>query len=406
MGYRVLVCTIPGNYPGIPLADEVFYVDTTDKEGCLDIARRYAIDAVCTSGTDVALPALGYIVDTLGLHGPTEKAALYSSNKYLMKQAFSSGRVMSARFHKVYNERECSLAIDDLGLPCVLKVVDSSGSRGIKIVHSLHEVHDAYADIRKYTKMSYVIVEEFLKGIEFGAQAFVYEGKVHFVMPHLDVVYQGATGVPVGHIVPINVELNKYSQQISEESVKAIHALGVDNTAVNIDFILADGKPYVLEIGARCGATGLAELVSLYYGLDYYGIMLKAALGTLDTASFNNLKVQRAACVLLITSEIAGVLMNYNPVIKHQNLYSYSLDYHIGECVPQFKIGPDRMGQVIATGLSGKEALLSAKEIISELNLEIETSSNMKYKDKKLSKMGGAKREISISQVNNTRIAA
>ena len=44
----------------------------------------------------------------------------------------------------------------------------------------------------------------------------------------------------------------------------------LDNCAINADFIMKDGKTYVLEIGGRSGATCLAELVSIYYGYDYY----------------------------------------------------------------------------------------------------------------------------------------
>ena len=88
LGCHVIVCTIPGNYPGIAIADEVYYENTTDKEACLRVAKQNNVSAVCTAGTDVALPSLGYIVDQLALKGPSEKAALFSSNKLLMKEAF------------------------------------------------------------------------------------------------------------------------------------------------------------------------------------------------------------------------------------------------------------------------------------------------------------------------------
>lgn len=41
----------------------------------------------------------------------------------------------------------------------------------------------------KLTKRSYCIVEEFIEGWEFGAQAFVYNNEVLFVMPHGDRKY-------------------------------------------------------------------------------------------------------------------------------------------------------------------------------------------------------------------------
>lgn len=387
LGYRVLVCTIPGNYPGIALADEVFFADTTNSEECLQIAKRNHIAAVCTAGTDVALPTLGRIVDTLHLHGPCEESALYSSNKFLMKEAFSKGNVLSAAYRRVHNYDECVEAACSIGFPCVLKVVDSSGSRGIEVVKKEDELPSAYQYVLQYTKQKYILVEEFLAGEEFGAQAFVYEGKVVFVMAHSDEVFHGATGVPVGHSVPLDASLRIDEESIAEEAKKAIKALHIDNSAVNIDFILVDGKPYVLEVGARCGATGLAELVAINYGIDYYEMIIRAALGSLDLESIANLHQRQAATVLLITSDASGTMKSYNQCVSHPQLVSYSLDYTVGEHVNKFKIGPDRIGQVIAIGGSAEESLKFAQEIIQQINIKIEP--NMKPKVKK--SWGGVK---------------
>ena len=40
-------------------------------------------------------------------------------------------------------------------------------------------------------------------GEEFGAQAFVLDGEVQFILPHGDYVFQGDTGVPIGHLPPM-----------------------------------------------------------------------------------------------------------------------------------------------------------------------------------------------------------
>lgn len=372
LGYRVLVCTIPGNYPGISFADEVFYIDTTNIEECLKIAQNYHIVAVCTTGTDVALPTLGRIVDTLHLHGPSEESTVYSSNKFLMKEAFLKGNVLSAAYRCVHNYDECILAARDICFPCVLKVVDNSGSRGIAVVKSEEELYSVYQYVLQYTKQTYILVEEYLAGEEFGVQAFVYEGKVAFVMAHSDVVFHGTTGVPIGHSVPLDTSLKISEKSIADEAQKAIKACHIDNSAVNIDFMLAKGKPYVLEVGARCGATGLAELVSINYGIDYYEIIIRAALGNLDQNLITNLTSKQAASALLITSEKSGILKSYHQHISDSQLIDYTLDYSIGEYVNKFKTGPDRIGHVIAIGDSAEESLRVAKNFIQQIDIVIE----------------------------------
>ena len=231
--------------------------------------------------------------------------------------------------------------------------------------------------ILQYTKKDYVIIEEFLDGIEFGAQAFVYEGEVYFVMPHSDEVYHGSTGVPIGHSVPLDDTLSAYAKSIEEESIKAIKALDINNTAVNIDFMLVGDKPYILEVGARCGATGLAELVSLRYGIDYYEIMLKAALGSLDVNELCKIEPLCAATILLVTSDIAGFIKSYKrPEGKH--IYDFSLDYQVGDRVNAFRIGPDRIGQVITFADSVVESKRLAEDAIEQIDLKIEEMPTVK----------------------------
>lgn len=357
-GYRTVVVSIPGSYPGFDIADKVYFVNTTDKEACLKVAIEENISAVCTTGTDVALPTLGYICDTLKLHGPSENTSILSSNKALMKDAFVKGGVHTAQHIKVSDFDECKSAAFCIGYPCILKVVDSSGSRGIKVVRRESELEEAYKTVLPFTRKNYFLVEKFLDGEEFGAQAFVYEGELLFSMTHSDIVFQGNTGVPVGHCVPYsdNIDL-LFEKAVFEEIKKSIKALGIDNAAINADFILCDGVPYVLEIGARCGATCLAELVSLYYDINYYDAIIDCALGCLNVDKYRNLKQKRAACGLLITSDKEGVFNGDGEVfILKDQIVACDFDLKRGDKVRKFLIGPDRIGQIISFGQTSAKA--------------------------------------------------
>jgi carbamoylphosphate synthase large subunit len=81
MGLFVIVLSSPGNYPGFAWADQIYYEDTTNIEKVADICRNEHIDGICTTGTDVAVKAIGKVVDKLGLCGVSYEAALLSSNK-------------------------------------------------------------------------------------------------------------------------------------------------------------------------------------------------------------------------------------------------------------------------------------------------------------------------------------
>ena len=203
-GYRAVVASIPGNYPGFALADRVYYTDTTDKEAILKIAEAEQVCAVTTTGTDVAVGSIGYVCRRLGLAGIGEEAARLLTDKALMKQAFVSGGVTTSAFRRVTSLAEARAAAGELGLPVMLKIVDKSGSRGITKISDMGQLESAWAYASAATGADHMVVERFVQGQEIGIDAFVQNGKLLLMLPHDKFVYQsGRTGIPIGHYCPM-----------------------------------------------------------------------------------------------------------------------------------------------------------------------------------------------------------
>ena len=89
------------------------------------------------------------------------------------------------------------------------------------------------------TRSDYFIVEEYVEGEEFGAQAFVQDGKLEFILPHGDYVFKGDTGVPVGHFAPYDLD-EAVLRDAREQLIAATRAMQLDNCAINADIILKD----------------------------------------------------------------------------------------------------------------------------------------------------------------------
>ena len=258
----------------------------------------------------------------------------------------------------------------ELTYPVIFKAIDSSGSRGITRVDGPDGIEHAIDSIRKVTKHSYYIVEKFLIGEEFGAQAFVQDGKVEMMMTHGDYVFKGDTGVPIGHFVPYDVP--ELEEEIQEELQKAITAMGVDNCAINADFILVDRKPYVLEIGARAGATCLAELVTLYFGYDYYEKILRVAMGEKVDFSPANEKRQPAGCYLLMSDKSGAIKAEIDHNLPSEDIYQIHFDYPVGEKVSAFHIGPDRIGDVVIKAPDLEAVKNRLHEVLANVEIVVE----------------------------------
>lgn len=376
LGIESIVVSIPGNYPGFEIADKVYYENTTDYAKVLEIAKAEGIDGIVTAGTDVAVITIGKVCDELCLTGLSEKAAEYATDKMKMKTVYEANDVRTARFRKVYfNDPDVAKTIEGLEFPLMFKSVDSSGSRGISKVNSPEEFDKAIEYTHASTRSDYFIVEEFVDGDEFGAQAFVKDGELKFILPHGDYVFKGDTGVPLGHFAPFNLS-DEIIEDCKEQLRRAIKAMELDNCAINADFILHDNKTYVLEIGGRSGATSLAELTGIYFDFDYYEKILLTALGedvdfTPGPAAANG-GVPNAS--KLLTSDKDGVIVsqkNNNPA-DDPEIFDVQFDYKPGDEVHKFKVGPHRIGHVITKGETIEAATAALDRALSNIEIVVE----------------------------------
>ena len=109
--HKALVVGMPGNYPGIGLADEFPPICTTDIRGVRDLAARERIDAVLTCGSDVGVPTAGAVVDILNLPATGHDASLKSMNKVLMKEELQKAGVATAEFKVVKTLEDALMAV-------------------------------------------------------------------------------------------------------------------------------------------------------------------------------------------------------------------------------------------------------------------------------------------------------
>ncbi len=380
--------SVPGNYPGFAFGDKICYEDTRDYEKILEIARAENIDGIVTTGTDVAVVTIGKVCDALGLPGLSFEAGKVATDKMLMKQNYEKHGVRTARYRRISLEEDSKengaaegnkdfqiikrleQELAGLQFPLIFKAVDTSGSRGIVKAENSSKFAEAYRRVRENTRKDYFIVEEFLEGEEFGAQSFVSQGKIQFILPHGDYVFQGDTGVPIGHWAPYELE-QSVIEDAKEQLQKAVIAMGLDNCALNADFILSGGKPYVLEIGGRAGATCLAELVSLYYGYNYYEKIIQAALGlSVDFAS----QEANPNVGMLLRSEKTGSIrkiVNKNDR-EDKQIVEIQFDYQAGDQVQAFRVGPHRIGHVVVKADTLEEARAKMKEALGKIEIEVE----------------------------------
>lgn len=374
MGVHTIAGTMPDNNPpGISLADEVCYMNIAKPDEVLEKARTLNLDGVATSCLDTGVPAIGKVCDALGLTGLTENSAIMCGDKLKMKKAFMEYGVSTAQYAEIHTEQELEAAIERLQLPVIIKATDLQGSNGIYIAKSHEAAIDGFHGAMEKTHKAYCIVEQYIEGYEFGAQAFVYQGDVLFVMPHGDETYMSHTAVPVGHYVPFEGDDKIHKQ--AEEAVKgAIRALGLNYCAVNVDLILKDDTVYLIELTGRVGANCLPELTQINYGIEYYKMIIAMALGEnpLELWEQRRNTTRAGLAKMILETEKSGILesIEYNGKVTGEVL-EVTFFKHPGDEIRVFENSNDCIGQIIVQGDTVDDCTRVLNDVLGQIDMKL-----------------------------------
>ena len=269
------------------VSEEFFPISIVEKEKILAICRKKQIDGVCTIASDVAAPTVAYVAEQMDLVGNSYEVAVRANNKYLMREALSAAEIPCPAFQKVTSYEQ--LDSNCIRFPIIVKPTDRSGSLGIAKVGQEDELQRAIEFASECSFKHEAIVEEFIKGREISVEFISYRGK-HYPLQITDKVTTGAPHfVELEHHQPADLTEEQYVQ-VYDLTKKALNALGVTDGASHSEYkITADGRIYVMEIGARMGGDFIgSDLVQLSTGYDYLKGVIDVALGQFEKPVFGD----------------------------------------------------------------------------------------------------------------------
>ncbi len=371
LGFKVCAATIRGDYKGIKYADEVIWADITDPDAVTEAAKACGASGIATCCMDIGIRSLGAACSALGLPGPGREAAEAAANKLLEKDLYARGGVNTARYKKVSSVSGLREALLQLRFPVIVKAVDQMGSRGIMRCDTPEEAERGFAFSMAATKQDYCIVEEFLQGEMFGAEAMIYNGEPVYVLPLGNDTRDGNPPFPVGHYVPWgHPELD---EKVREQVRAAARALGFDNCAMDLDLMLCGGEIYVIEATCRAGATCITDTVGIYYGIDYYEAIVKTAMGIDPGEMFRGPQVPRRASVTrLLSAKEAGTVSAIEvPDPLPPGVVDLSFNIKEGDAVRPMTNGADRIGQLIIEGATAEECRRVMDEVLGGIRIAV-----------------------------------
>lgn len=372
MGLEVIVVDRDPHAPGMKLTKHALPIDILDIEGIVAAAYDHAVIGAMTMQSDIGVPAVGAVVDALRLPGCGKAVAERCSNKILTRVAFAHQGVPQPWFKVVKTVDEALHATDEIGFPCIIKAPDSSGSRGVVRVNGRPDVSVAFQEANRFTRGSEILVEEYITGLEIGAQAFSVNGRCDVVLVHDDELSEPPFMIPVAHAFPASLspeDLVKIESAVSA----CVEALGITDGPSNIDLIIdSEGNPRIIEVGARIGATCLPELVWYHTGIDWTQATVQSACGIKPDLRSDR---SQPCAAFILESRKDGVMSGYQLPTTwtgHPDVLEWEVTAKPGDRVSCLRKGTDRVGKVVTRGISTKSALDLARDFRDALEIQIE----------------------------------
>lgn len=355
LGYTPFVVApeIKGDFLGIMHIKE----DTRNQAEISKSLLGVEFCGVVTCGSDAGVETVSNIAVQRGLNGTSPISAAISRDKAAMKERFSLNHVPTPSYRVCKSLEDAIHFFSTIQSKAVLKAPDLSGSKGVEVISNVAELFHSWPRVSSMTESQHLVIEEFIGGMEFGADAIVDEkGQVVEIFFFNNSVHSnGFANIPVGHSMPLRLGEMNYPN-LHETVQKAANALNAQSTIMNFDFIQSrDGQALVLEVGLRMGATLIPEIIEMSTGIDMYEIAIRLATGDpIDVQLENKRDTISPSMGHVLFLEKKGSM--FDPWHLLENLSTVDLeinvniDYPIGTNLPEMRSGTDRVGQITGSG--------------------------------------------------------
>jgi len=277
----------PGN-PGIARWAQCVAIDPCNPEAVVELARAAGIDLVVV-GPEA--PLVAGVADALRdagitVFGPNAAAAQLEGSKGFTKDLCRANAIPTAGYVRVHRAADAIAALDQFGIPVVIKADGLAAGKGVTVAMSRAEAEAAIDDAGDGP----LVIEEFLAGEEASLFALVDGGTAVALASAQDHkrVGEGDTGPNTGGMgayAPAPVLTPELQHRAMEEIVlptaRALAAAGTPFSGVlYAGLMLTSGGPKLIEYNVRFGDPECEAIMPLVDG-DFAELLHAVATGRL-----------------------------------------------------------------------------------------------------------------------------
>ncbi|MFI9183917.1 pyridoxal-phosphate dependent enzyme [Streptomyces goshikiensis] len=285
----VLLTGEPGRYTGLDdTGAEVVVCDTNSLPALREaVQTRFRAQEIAgiTTTSDFYVPTVAELATWLGAPGNPAEAMRTCRDKAKLRETLARAGVRQPRFVVVRDAAAGVTAAAKVGLPCVVKPVDDSGSTNVLRCTSAEEVSAHVTHIlartvnaRGLPTAGAALVEELADGPEYSVEMFSVEGRHHCV----GITAKSVTGTPYfvehQHLFPAPVP-PAVAEELARTARAALTAAGVRSGPTHTELRLVADGPVIIEVNPRLAGGMIPEMIRLATGTGLLEQQVRAATG-------------------------------------------------------------------------------------------------------------------------------
>lgn len=386
MGLNAIAVDKNERAPGFKYADLALNIDTMDIDSLSDFVFKYKDKyniAGVFAAADNAISAAS-LNEKFGFLGVSKFSAYNSKNKWRCKKLWLKHKVPTPFAVEVKNLEDAKKAIEKIGLPCMIKAIDSSASRGTQKIETYIELEEALNEAFKYSSTNTALVEEFVDGEEYSVETVMYNdtqfrfgiAKREYEMLPLP--------IETGHINPATLDPT-LEEEMYKVVKKAASILKIKNAPAKADMIVRkqDAKVMILEMAARLSGGFHSQYTTpISTGMNPIKFVMQITIGdrpTPDTYTKHFKRVSICRCIFP-TPGIIERIDGLEKAKKIKGVHHIFLMVKEGDKIEQYKNCAHRVCYVIVSGNTYNEANSIFEKVKNTISIKTRSIDGVKDK--------------------------
>lgn len=291
LGYYTILCDFLSDNPGQYSADKFYLVSTTDREAVLKVAEKEHIDGIVAYASDPAAPTAAYVAEKMGLYTNPYLSVETLCNKDEFRKFLSDNGFNTPVSEGYGNAERAMKDIDRFRFPIIIKPVDSSGSKGITVLHDREGLSEAIEFAFSFSRCRRIIIEEFIEKAHpylIGGDIFIWDGKI--IMWGLMNCHRDDSVnvlVPVGKSYPPEIK-DSDLEAVKQTLQLMVDKLRIRSGAMNVELMVdKKGRVWPIDVGPRNGGNMIPDLLGYIFGADVVEMTVRAAMGEAPALKVN-----------------------------------------------------------------------------------------------------------------------